>query len=176
MKFQYKSKNMQNSDKIRLYTEKKIGKLDKLIEMDLDATVSFISQKNRQRVEITLPINSYILRAEEEGQDFFTAIDLVADKLEKQILKYKARYSKKGRTAITKLPTLEGMAPAQDSDEGVMVRVKKFSQAPMTMDEAIMQMEMVGHSFFVFNNAEADGINVVYRRNDGHYGLLEPEA
>jgi putative sigma-54 modulation protein len=176
MKLQMKSKNMQVSEKMKAYVEKKLGKLDKFFDSDVETTLNFIEQKNRQKIEITMPVNGFILRAEEEGQDIFPAIDLVVDKLEKQILKYKARYNKKGRLSATRLSTMEGLAPAGEDDEEVKVRVKKFTVKPMTMDEAIMRMDMVGHNFFVFANGETEQINVVYRRNDGHYGLIEPEA
>jgi putative sigma-54 modulation protein len=176
MKLQVKSKNMQVSDKMKAYVEKKLRKLDKFFDSDVEAALNFIEQKNRQRIEITLPVNGFILRAEEEGPDIFAAIDLAADKLEKQILKYKARYNKKGRLSATRLSTMEGLAPAGEDDEEVKVRVKKFSVKPMTMDEAIMRMDMIGHNFFVFNNGDSEQINVVYRRHDGHYGLIEPDA
>ncbi|MDR1204210.1 MAG: ribosome-associated translation inhibitor RaiA [Peptococcaceae bacterium] len=176
MRLQIKSKNMQVSDKMKSYVEKKLGKLDKLLDSNVEATVNFIEQKNLQKIEVTLPVNGFILRAEGDDQEIFPAIDLVADKLEKQILKYKARYSKKGRLSATKLPTLEGLAPAQEDDEEVKIRVKRFAVKPMNVDEAVTQMDMIGHSFFMFANAETEQINVVYRRNDGHYGLIEPEV
>jgi putative sigma-54 modulation protein len=176
MKLQMKSMNMQVSEKMKAYVEKKLRKLDKFFDSDVEATLNFIEQKNRQKIEITMPVNGFFLRAEEEDQDIFPAIDLAVDKLEKQILKYKARYNKKGRLSATRVSSMDGLAPAREDDEEVKVRVKKFTVKPMTMDEAIMRMDMVGHNFFVFANGETEQINVVYRRHDGHYGLIEPEA
>ena len=175
MKMQIRGRNLQVSEKVKEYAEKRLTKMDKLIDKETEATVTFIGEKNRQRVEITIPVNGFLLRAEEEAEDLFTAIDLVTDKLEKQLVKSKERFSKKGRLSITKLPTLSGLSPAGEDDEETKVRTKRFPAKPMTLDEAITRMDMVGHTFFAFHNAESDQINVVYRRKDGHYGLLEPE-
>ena len=175
MKIQIRARNLQASDKVKEYAEKRLTRLDKLMDKETEAVVTLIGEKNRQRVEITIPVNGFILRGEEEAEDLFTAIDLVIDKLEKQMVKSKERFSKKGRMSITKLPTLSGLAPAEESDEEMKVRTKRFPAKPMSLDEAITRLDMVGHTFFAFHNAETDEINVVYRRNDGHYGLLEPE-
>ncbi|MEA4891114.1 MAG: ribosome-associated translation inhibitor RaiA [Peptococcaceae bacterium] len=175
MKMQIRARNLQVSDKVRDYAEKRLTRLDKLIDKDTEAIITLIGEKNRQRVEITIPVNGFILRAEEEDEDLLTAIDLVVDKLEKQMVKSKKRFSKKGRISITKLPTLAGLSPVDDSEEEMMVRAKRFPAKPMSLDEAITRMDMVGHTFFAFHNADTDRINVVYRRNDGRYGLLEPE-
>jgi putative sigma-54 modulation protein len=176
MKTLIRSRNLQASDKVKEYAEKRLGKMDRLLDKDTEATVTLIGEKNRQRVEITIPVNGYILRGEEEAEDLLTAIDLVTDKLEKQLVKSKKRFAKKGRIPVTKLPTLAGLSPAGDDDQELKVRAKQFSIKPMALDEAITRMDMVGHAFFAFSNAETSSINVVYRRNDGHYGLLEPES
>ena len=176
MKIQIRSRNLQASDKVKDYAEKRLSKMDRLLDKDGEAMVMLIGEKNRQRVEITIPVNGYILRGEEDAEDLYTAIDLVSDKLEKQLVKSKERFAKKGRLPVTKLPTLAGLSPAMDDDQELKVRTKRFSVKPMALEEAITRLDMVGHTFFAFNNVETGSINVVYRRNDGHYGLLEPEA
>ena len=176
MKVSIRNRNYQTSDKVRRYVEKRLSKLDKLLDKEDEAVVTLIGEKNTDRIEITIAVNGFILRGEEAHEDMLTAIDLVTDKLEKQLVRSKERFSKKGRMSVTKLPTLAGISPAQDDDDELKVRIKQFSSKPMNLEEAITRMDMVGHTFFVFHNEESGSINVVYRRNDGHYGLLEPEA
>ena len=175
MKLNIRTKNYHTSDKIKQHLEKRLNKLDKLLDKDTEATVTLIGEKNINRIEITMPVNGYILRGEENNEDMMTAIDRVADKLEKQLVRSKERFSKKGRLSVTKLPSLLGVSPAGEGDDDLMVRTKQYTTSPMNLDDAITQMDMVGHSFFVFNNEESGQVNVVYLRNDGHYGLLEPE-
>ena len=176
MKLNIRTRNYQMTDKVKQYLEKRLGKLDKLLDKDTEATVTLIGEKNVQRIEITVPVNGYILRGEENNEDMLTAIDRVSDKLDKQLVRSKERFTKKGRLSVTKLPSLMGVTPAGDDDDEVKVRTKHFTTKPMNLDEAITRMDMVGHTFFVFSNAETGDVNVVYRRNDGHYGLLEPEV
>ena len=176
MNLQIRARNYHATDDVKQYLEKRLRKLDKLLDKDAEATVTFIGEKNQHKVEITIPVNNYILRGEESNDDILTAIDKVTDKLEKQLVRSKERFSKKGRISVTKLPSMEGILPAADDDEEFKVRIKQFSSKPMNIDEAITRMDMVGHTFYVFSNAESGDINVVYRRNDGNYGLLEPEA
>ena len=175
MKWNIRAKNFQVTDEIKQYIEKRMRKLDKLLDKDTEATVTLIGEKKMQRIEVTMSVNNYILRGEEDNDDMLTAIDRVSDKLEKQLVRSKERFSKKGRLSVTKLPSFAGVSPAEDDDEEVKVRTKHYPTKPMNLDEAITRMDMVGHAFFVFHNAETGDINVVYRRNDGHYGLLEPE-
>lgn len=175
MKVQMRGRNMQVSDKTKEYAEKRLSKLDRLIEKEVEAAVTLISEKNHVRIEVTIPYNGYILRGEEKDQDIFTAVDMVVDKLEKQLARSKKRFAKKGRMSITKLPAISQVQAASDDEDEMRVRVKTFPAKPMTVEEAILRMDMVGHSFFAFQNAESGQTNVVYRRNDGNYGLLEPE-
>jgi putative sigma-54 modulation protein len=176
MKLNIRTRNYQITDKVKQYLEKRLKKLDKLLDKDTEATVTLISERKMQRIEITMPVNGFILRGEEDNEDMLTAIDRVTDKLEKQLVRSKERFSKKGRLSVTKLPTFAGVMPAVDDEEELKVRTKHYPMEPMNLDEAITRMDMIGHTFFVFNNDESGEINVVYRRNDGHYGLLEPEA
>ena len=175
MKLNIRTRNYQLTDNTKKYLEKRLQKLAKLLEKDAEAAVTLIGEKKQQRIEVTVPVNGFVLRGEEDNEDILTAIDRVSDKLEKQLVRSKERFSKKGRLSVTRHPSLTGVSPAEDSDDEVKVRTKQFTTKPMDLEEAITRMDMVGHSFFVFNNDESGEINVVYRRNDGHYGLMEPE-
>lgn len=185
MKFQYRGKNIQVTDGLKEYIEKRLGRLDKYFENSPEAIVSFVVEKDRQRVEVTIPLNGFILRGEEESADMYSSVDLVIDKLERQMDKYKTRLSKRVKelsvrniatSAEDLLPGIPGMpVEAQEEDSQRLVRMKRFAFKPMLAEEAIMQMNLLNHGFFVFSNAETEQINVVYRRKDGNYGLIEPD-
>lgn len=168
-------KNVEVSDWLREYVEKKIGKLDRYLPTLTEARVELTLEKTRnsnqsQVVQVTLRTNGTILRGEERAADFTVAVDTVADKLYKQIERYKGkRYH--NRTVGEKAPA-ETPLPAESPR---IVRIKRFRLTPMTEEEAIEQMELLGHNFFVFANREHGTINVLYRRNDGDYGLIQPE-
>jgi len=175
MKFQIRGKNVQASDALKDYVEKRVGKLDKYFDNNPEAIVTLVVEKDRHRIEVTIPFNGYILRGEEESTDMYACIDLVVEKLEKQINKYRTRLNKKTKgTSIKDLTPDHGYAAAED-EEPLILRTKRFNIKPMPLEEAIMQMNLLGHSFFVFSNAETEEVNVVYRRKDGNYGLIEPE-
>ncbi len=168
-------KNVEVSDWLREYVEKKIGKLDRYLPALTEARVELTLENTRnanqsQVVQVTLRTNGTILRGEERAADFTVAVDTVTDKLYKQIERYKGkRYH--NRTPGDK-PPLEPTPPEAPR----IVRVKRFRITPMTEEEAIEQMELLGHNFFVFANREHGTINVLYRRNDGNYGLIAPET
>ncbi len=123
---------------------------------------------------MTIPTEYVLLRAEVVDQDLYNAIDLVIDKLEGQIRKYKTRLNRKSKD--NKLAfNLASIEPLEDEEEDVLVKTKTITPKPMDMEEAIMQMELIGHSFFVYRDVESDSISIVYRRNDGDYGLIETE-
>ena len=123
---------------------------------------------------MTIPTEYVLLRAEVVDQDLYNAIDLVIDKLEGQIRKYKTRLNRKSKD--NKLAfNLASIEPLEDEEEDVLVKTKTITPKPMDMEEAIMQMELIGHSFFVYRDTETDAISIVYRRNDGNYGLIETE-
>ncbi|MCL1976099.1 MAG: ribosome-associated translation inhibitor RaiA [Firmicutes bacterium] len=172
MNITYKARNMEISNSLKDYAEKRLSKFDKLIRVE-DAIVSMTMIKDRYRLEVTLPYNGIIIRGEEEGYDLYTSIDSVTAKLESQIHKYRTRLIKKGRG--------ERMAAQEDIltyvEDDQPVKVKHFITKPMAVDEAIMQMNLLGHGFFVFINSDGGNtVNVLYRRNDGDYGLLMPEV
>ncbi len=176
MKFQIRGKNIPVTNSLKEYIEKRLGKLDKYFENNPEAIVTLVIEKDQHRVEVTIPINGLILRGEEESIDMYSSIDLVVEKLEKQINKYKTRLSKK-----VKAMSIKDMAPdpcgekISEDEAPKVLRTKRFAIKPMPVDEAILQMNLLGHSFFVFSNAETEEVNVVYRRKDGNYGLIEPE-
>lgn len=173
MLVQYKSRNLEISDALKEYTEKRLSKFDKLIGAQ-DAVVTMRCVKDRQRLEVTIPYNGVLIRGEEEGYDMYTCIDNVTEKLESQIHKYRTRLIKRGRNAKDSQvePALPELAWQEDDQP---VRVKTFTTKPMSVEEAIMQMNLLGHSFFVFINTQGNVVNVLYRRKDGEYGLLTPE-
>jgi putative sigma-54 modulation protein len=176
MKFQIRGKNIQLSEALKEYVEKRLGKLDKYFDNNPEAIVTLSVEKDRHRVEVTMPISGFILRGEEESTDMYACIDLVVEKLEKQVEKYKTRLLKKNKShSIKDLTPVISVETADEDKEPQIVRTKRFAIKPMPIEEAIMQMNLLGHNFFVFSNAETEEVNVVYKRKDGNYGLIEPE-
>lgn len=170
MQLAVRGKNIEVTNALREYVEKKIGKIERFIEQPVSAQVNLYTERGRHIVEVTASLNGLILRGEEASGDMYASIDLVADKLEKQVQKYKARLRKqRGREAEV------AQVDQAPEPEGILVKTKRFPIKPLTLDEAIMQIELLSHDFFVFANADTDRVNVLYRRKDGNYGLLEPE-
>lgn len=175
MQVQVRGRNIEVTDALKDYVAKRLGKLDKYMENLGDAQVALTVVRGFHRVEVTIPIDGMILRGEESTGDMYASIDLVVDKLEKQIEKYKGKLQKRGNRFIE---GQRAMAPVkrEDEDDGPkLVRTKRFAIKPMPVDEAILQMNLLGHNFFVFSNAETEQVNVVYKRKDGNYGLIEPD-
>jgi len=176
MKFQIRGKNIQLSEALKEYVEKRLGKLDKYFDNNPEAIVTLIVEKDRHRVEVTMPINGFILRGEEESADMYACIDFVVEKLEKQIAKYRTRLFKRNKSqSIRDLTPGSDIGQVEEYKEPELLRTKRFAIKPMPIEEAIMQMNLLGHNFYVFSNAETEEVNVVYRRKDGNYGLIEPE-
>ena len=170
----YKSRSFEITDAIKEYCEKRLARFHKLIGAER-AIISISSTRDRQRLEITIPYHGMVIRGEEEGYDIYTSIDNVSEKLESQIYKYRQRLIKRGRGGSRSEANIE--VPVDESwfDDEAPVKVKTFTTKPMSIDEAIMQMNLLGHSFFVFVNSDGNIVNVLYRRFDGDYGLLTPE-
>lgn len=173
-----KGKSMEVSDSLRQYVEKKIGTLDRYLpELD-EARVELSAQSarnsaHRQVVQVTMRSDSTILRAEERDTDMFAAIDTVRDKLQRQIKRFKekpVRVKARAQAAAAEQELLQ-----EEEVFPRIVRMKRFTVSAMTPDEAIEQMELLGHDFFVFYDSGASALNVLYRRRDGNYGLLQPE-
>ncbi|WP_134682760.1 ribosome hibernation-promoting factor, HPF/YfiA family [Brevibacillus migulae] len=158
---------------LKEYVENKVGRLEKfdlLTDAD-DCRVTLRVTKKKHTVEVTIPAGNTMFRAEESSEDMYASVDLVTDKLNRMIRKYKDRMESQNRKAAAQpLPT----APVhEEEDADQLVRIKKFEYKPMDVEEAIMQMDLIGHTFFIFTNAENGQVNVVYKRNDGGYGLIE---
>ncbi len=169
-----RGKHVEVTDALKDYVYKRVGKLEKYSDEFMDVQVTLLVERGRHRVEVTAPINGIILRGEEETDDMYSSIDLVIEKLEKQIAKYRTRIAKRLRPKVAKDQDFSHVANDDILPEKV-VRSKRFSAKPMSVDEAIMQMNLIGHNFFVFTDADTHQMNVVYRRNTGDYGVLQPE-
>ena len=189
MQLVLKGKNFIISDRIREYVEKKISKFDRYLP-DIDETRVEITEektksaKDSKVVQITLRANGTILRAEERGEAIYACIDAVAEKMHRQIVRYKGKridrwqgQTNRRRNDYSVMPELdpEVLDALAEEGERKIVRTKRFTAHPMNQDEAVEQMELLGHDFFVFYNAELGRINVLYRRADNNYGLLDPE-
>ena len=176
MKITLRGKNIEITEAIEEKVSEKLSKLDKyfIVSENVEAKVLVRTYPYGQKIEVTIPTEYVLLRAEVVDQDLYNAIDLVIDKLEGQIRKYKTRLNRKSKD--NKLAfNLASIEPLEDEEEDVIVKTKTMTPKPMDMEEAIMQMELIGHSFFVYRDTETDAISIVYRRNDGDYGLIETE-
>lgn len=174
MKITLRGKNIEITEAIEEKVSEKLSKLDKyfIVSENVEAKVLVRTYPYGQKIEVTIPTEYVLLRAEVVDQDLYNAIDLVIDKLEGQIRKYKTRLNRKSKD--NKLAfNLASIEPLEDEEEDVLVKTKTITPKPMDMEEAIMQMELIGHSFFVYRDTETDAISIVYRRNDGDYGLIE---
>ncbi|HLR62368.1 MAG TPA: ribosome-associated translation inhibitor RaiA [Lentibacillus sp.] len=185
MKYNIRGENIEVTGAIRDYVEKKIGKLARYFDTppSSDVNVNLSVYNDEQRIEVTVPMPNLLLRAEEQHIDLYAAIDLVVDKLERQIRKYKTKVNRKFRQEGSPkhiFAELEKEAQMEnektDSDDVEIVRRKQFDLKPMDSEEAVLQMDMLGHAFYVFTNAVSGNTNVVYRRKDGRYGLIEPNS
>lgn len=173
MKFVYASKDMAISDSLKGRVEKKLSKMERYFREEPEATIRFKMQKGARNIaEITVNAGGVILRAEECSNDMYLSIDRAVDKLESQLRRHRTKLEKRLRTAELE-PAFE--APVYEEQSYDIVRTKKFSVKPMSVEDAITQMELLGHNFFIFLNEENETMNVLYRRNDGSYGLLQPD-
>ena len=173
MKFNIHGKKLDVTDSIKSYIEEKIGRLDKYFENpdDITATVLIKLRGNDQVVEATINANKFILRGEESHKDLYASIDRVSDKIERQIRKNKTRMNKR----VSKDLTMDFILDFEEQEENdkVIVKRKVIEDKPMSEEEAILQMELLGHEFFVFRNMETNDVNILYKRKDGDYGVLE---
>ncbi|SHJ16119.1 putative sigma-54 modulation protein [Clostridium cavendishii DSM 21758] len=169
-------KNIEVTPTLRETVERKISKFGKYFTPNVQAKATLSVQKNRQTIEVTIPFNGVVLRGEETTDDMYKSIDLVENKLERQIRKQKTKLAKRNNYDSLRFPSVtEAQVVDEEVNEGKIVKTKRFDVKPMSADEAVLQMELVGHNFFVFQDSETNQMNVVYKRKDGHYGLIEPE-
>ncbi|MGP4040702.1 ribosome hibernation-promoting factor, HPF/YfiA family [Gracilibacillus sp. D59] len=186
MKYNIRGENVEVTSAIKEYVERKIGKLERYFDTPptSDVNVNISVYNEEQQIEVTIPMTNLLLRAEEHHVDLYAAIDLVVDKLERQIRKHKTKVNRKFRQqgapkhVFAELEKEAALLREEeeflDDDEIEIVRTKRFDLKPMDSEEAVLQMDMLGHAFFVFENAITGNTSVVYRRRDGRYGLIEP--
>ena len=175
-----KGRHMEVTDALRAYAEEKIGRISKYFDKIIKIEIAFIDEKNpsiekSKTIEVTVFPKGPILRAKESSTDMYASIDMVVDKLERQIKRYKNKLSKSAKGSPKPGEMSAALVAVEDEFEGPrIVKVKQIAVKPMDAEEATQQMELLGHDFFVFTNADTDEVNVVYRRRDHNYGLIEP--
>ena len=175
MRFTFTEKKVPISDKLKEYSERKINKLDKFFKSEAEAYISFMIERGRHIAEVTIKSNGIFYRASESTGDMYASIDSAAAAIERQIRKNKTRLAKKLREgALDKEPGVVPEFPIDEDEEQFdLIRTKNFAIKPMSVDEAILQMNLLGHEFFAFKDSEADNaFAVVYKRNNGGYGLI----
>lgn len=174
MNFTITGRNIEVTTGLRQAIEEKLGKLERFFAPATEATVRLSVQKEIHKIEVTIPVKGHIIRAEESSTDMYVSIDLVEEILERQLKKYKNKLIDKKQNALSFSQAFMD-TETTDDDHVEIVKTKKFAVKPMDTEEACIQMELLGHSFFVFLNADTDEVNVVYKRKGGSYGLIEPE-
>ena len=174
MKFVIVGKNIEVTQGLKAAVEEKIGKLEKYFNPETEIHVTLSVEKERQKIEVTIPVKGSIIRSEQVSNDMYVSIDLVEEIIERQIKKYKNKLiDQKQSAGFFKQEFIE--KDYMDDEEVKIIRTKKFDIKPMYPEDACVQMELLGHSFFVFFNAETEQVNVVYKRKGNTYGLIEPE-
>ena len=174
MRYIMYGKNLEVTKGLKTAVEDKLSKLSRYFADDTEVHVTFSIEGDAQKIEVTIPMRNTIIRAEEESDDMYSAIDVVQEMLERQLRKYKNKLVDQKQNAI-------GLSKAfldetiEEEDEIRIIRTKRFAVKPMDVEEACIQMELLGHNFFVFRNAQTDEVNVVYKRKGNTYGLIEPE-
>lgn len=177
MKFIISGKNIDVTPGLRSSIEQKLGKLERYFTPDTEVIVTLGVEKERQKIEVTIPVKGNIIRSEQVSDDMYVSIDLVEEVIERQLRKYKNKLIARQQEAgnFFQPDFLSETDTDDDSDEIRIIRTKRFGIKPMFPEDACVQMELLGHDFFVFRNAETDEVNVVYKRKDNTFGLIEPE-
>lgn len=187
MQIVVKGKNMEVNERLKQFVDGKVAKLSRVLPSIAEAEIEFTTEKTKSSdsrfiAQVTLKTNGQLIRAEQSAGDTYSALDKVLDKLDRQITRYKTKrtFSKAGSELRGSPKEMVEIEPAgdeseEDDYEGRLVRTKRFPMKPMDVEEALEQMELLGHSFFVFYNTQTHAVSVVYRRNDGDFGLIEPE-
>lgn len=174
MKFIISGKNIDVTDGLKIAIQEKLGKLERYFTPDTEVHVTLSVEKERQKIEVTIPVKGNIIRSEQVSSDMYVSIDLVEEVIERQLRKYKTKIINKQQEAGNFQKTFIEDDFMED-EEVKIIRTKRFGIKPMYPEDACVQMELLGHNFFVFCNAETDEVNVVYKRKGGTYGLIEPE-
>ncbi len=174
MRFVITGRNIDVTEGLRAAVQEKIGKLERYFSPDTEAIVTLSAEKDRQKIEVTIPVKGNIIRSEQVSSDMYVSIDLVEEIIERQLKKYKNKIIEKQQAR--EVFSNEYIEKDYDEDDTVkIIRTKKFGIKPMDPEEACIQMELLGHNFYVFSNSETDEVNVVYKRKGNTYGLIEPE-
>lgn len=174
MRITITGRNIDITDGLKSAVEDKLSKLERYFTPDTDVFVTLSVEKERQKIEVTIPVKGNIIRSEQVSNDMYVSIDLVEEVIERQLKKYKNKLVAKQQSAASfRKEFIE--KEVQSDDEIRIIRTKRFGMKPMYPEDACVQMELLGHSFFVFRNAETDEVNVVYKRKGNTYGLIEPE-
>ncbi|MDD3413296.1 MAG: ribosome-associated translation inhibitor RaiA [Lachnospiraceae bacterium] len=174
MRFKIIGKNIDVTEGLKTAVEDKIGKLERYFTQETEVHVTLSVEKDRQKIEVTIPVKGNIIRSEQISNDMYVSIDLVEEIIERQLKKYKNRIVQKEQGAGSLRQDFIEKEFA-DEEEVQIIRTKRFGIKPMYPEDACVQMELLGHNFFVFRNAESDEVNVVYKRKGNTYGLIEPE-
>lgn len=175
MKYIILGKNIEVTEGLKSAVEDKIGKLEKYFTPETEVHVTLSVEKDRQKIEVTIPVKGSIIRSEQVSNDMYVSIDLVEEIIERQLKKYKKKLTnQKQASSFFKQDYIE--KDYMDDEEIKIIRTKKFDIKPMYPEDACIQMELLGHNFYVFCNAETDQVNVVYKRKGNTYGLIEPEV
>lgn len=183
MKFIISGKNIEVTSGLKSTIEQKLSKLERYFTPETEIIVTLSVEKERQKIEVTIPVKGNIIRSEQTSNDMYVSIDLVEEVIERQLRKYKNKLVARSQghpTAASsasnfKKEFFESEEESEEEEDIRIVRTKKFGIKPMFPEDACIQMELLGHNFFVFSNAETDEVNVVYKRKDGAFGLIEPE-
>ena len=176
MKYIISGKNLEVTSGLRTAIEQKLGKLERYFTPETNIIVTLSVEKERQKIEVTIPMKGTIIRSEQVSDDMYVSIDLVEEVIERQLCRYKKKIIDKHQEGAGYLtPDFFDVPDDDDNNDIKIVRTKRFGMKPMFPEDACVQMELLGHAFFVFQNAETDEVNVVYKRKNGTYGLIEPE-
>lgn len=174
MRYIISGKNIDVTEGLKTAVYEKIGKLERYFTPDTEIHVTMNVEKDRQKIEVTIPMKGSMVRAEQTSNDMYVSIDLVEEVIERQLRKYKNKLIQQKQAAISL--NQEFMEDTISEDDSIkIIRTKKFAIKPMDPEEACVQMELLGHNFFVYRNADTDEVNVVYKRKGNTYGLIEPE-
>ena len=173
MRYKITGRNINVTPGLKAAVEEKIGKLERYFNQDTEVNITLTVEKDRQKIEVTIPVKGTIIRAEQESNDMYVSIDLVEEIIERQLRRYKTKIIERQQATVNL--SKEFIEEEVDDEEIKIVRTKRFAVKPMDVEEACVQMELLGHSFYVFLNSETEQVNVVYKRKGNTYGLIEPE-
>lgn len=177
MKFNIAARNIELTNGLKTAVEEKLSKLDRYFKDDTLVNVTMTVEKDRQKIEVTIPVKGSIIRSEQVTNDMYASIDMVEEVIERQMRKYRTKLANRHQNNKAVVEFSEDyLDVASDEEEKIqIIRSKKFGMKPMYPEDACIQMELLGHNFYVFQNADTEEVNVVYKRRDGAFGLIEPE-